>query len=432
LNFIVAVPDLIQNLLLNVLMSKAILFGVTNLDSNYFLERYIVYEIFDFLISLASILFFAKVFGEIALKLGQNAIIGELLAGIFIGPSILGIVHETPVLLNISELGAIILLFEVGLSIDIKEFFKSSGWAMAVAVVGVIAPYFLGYFVFLCFGLTNIQAIFAGAVLTATSVGITIRVFMDLKYLKTEEAKIVLGAAVIDDIIGLTMLAVVLKLVTSGAINFGTVAYISGTAILFLVLFVVAGVLIAPTIFKFISKMKQSYIVSIMGIVFCFVVSALSTKIELAPIVGAFIVGLVLSTIKQGEEIKRDIKPIYAVFVPIFFVLIGTRVNISTFNPFVAANREILVLTSILFIVAFVGKTVAGFVVLKKRINKLLIGISMVPRGEVGLIFAEIGLKNNIFKPRDYSALVAVIMLTTFIAPILLKYLISKQENNSV
>jgi Kef-type K+ transport system membrane component KefB len=385
---------------------------------------------FDFLISLASILFFAKVFGEIALKLGQNAIIGELLAGVFVGPSVFGVVCETPVLSNISELGAIILLFEVGLSIDIKEFLKSSGWAVAVAFVGVIAPYFLGYFVFLCFGLTDMQAVFAGAVLAATSVGVTTRVFMDLKCLKTEEAKIVLGAAVIDDIIGLTILAIVLKLVAGETVGFGTVACISGKAVLFLVLSVIAGVLIMPTIFKFISKMRQSYIISVMGLVFCLILSALSTKIEFAPIVGAFVAGLVLSTIKQSEEIKKAIKPIYAVFVPVFFVLMGTKVDISTFNPFVAANREILVLTSILFVIAFVGKTVAGFAVLKKGINKLLIGVSMVPRGEVGLIFADIGLKNNVFEMRDYSALVAVMMLTTFVTPIILRYLISKQKNN--
>jgi Kef-type K+ transport system membrane component KefB len=390
-----------------------------------------MYKVFDFLISLASILFFAKVFGEIALKFGQNAIIGELLAGVFIGPSVLRIISETPVLSNISELGAIILLFEVGLSTDIKEFLKASGWAMVVAFVGVIAPYFLGYFVFLHFGLTNMQAIFAGAVLTATSVGVTIRVFIDLKCLKTEEAKIVLGAAVIDDVIGLTMLAVVLKLVTGGTVSFGTVAYIIGSAVLFLVLFAVAGVLIAPKVFNFISKMKQSHMLSIMGIIFCFIVSAFSTKIELAPIVGAFIAGLVLSTVKQVEDIKKDIEPIYAVFVPVFFVLMGTKVDVSIFNPFVAANREILVLTAVLFVVAFVGKMLAGFAVLKKGINKLLIGVSMVPRGEVGLIFAGVGLKNGVFGTQDYSAMVSVIMLTTFIAPIILKYLISNQKNNS-
>ncbi|MDR2251331.1 MAG: cation:proton antiporter [Endomicrobium sp.] len=389
-----------------------------------------MHNVFGFLIALASIFFFAKIFGEIALKLGQSAIIGELLAGVLIGPSILGFVHETPVLTSISELGAIILLFEVGLSTDIKEFLKAGGWATAVAFVGVIVPYFFGYFVFLHFGLSSTQAIFAGAVLTATSVGITARVFMDLKKLETKEAKIVLGAAVIDDVIGLAILAVVLKLVQGGAVTFGTVASISGTAVLFLVLSVGAGILIAPTIFKFVSKMKQEHIVFVMGIAFCFVVSAFATKVGLASIVGSFVAGLVLSTTNQSEEIRRDIKPIYAFFVPVFFVLMGTNVDISAFNPFVAANREILILVAVLFAVAFIGKAVAGFVVLKKGINKFLIGVSMVPRGEVGLIFAGIGFKNNVFGSNEYSALVAVTMLTTFITPIILKYLLSKQNEN--
>jgi Kef-type K+ transport system membrane component KefB len=387
-------------------------------------------DVFGFLIALVSILFFAKIFGEAALKLGQSAIIGELLAGVLIGPSVLSLVHETPVLTSISELGAIILLFEVGLSTDIKEFLKAGGWATVVAFVGVIAPYFLGYFVFLHFGLSSTQAIFAGAVLTATSVGITARVFMDLKKLETKEAKIVLGAAVIDDVIGLAILAVVLKLVQGGTVTFGTIAQVSGTALLFLVLSTLAGVLIAPTIFRLISKMKQEHVVFVMGIAFCFIVSAFATKVGLASIVGAFVAGLILSTTAQSKEIKKDIAPIYAFFVPIFFVLMGTNVDISAFNPFVAANREILSLVAILFAVAFIGKIVAGFVVLKKGINKFLIGVSMVPRGEVGLIFAGMGLKNNVFDSNDYSALVAVIMLTTFVTPIILKYLLSKQNEN--
>ncbi|MDR3071007.1 MAG: cation:proton antiporter [Endomicrobium sp.] len=389
-----------------------------------------MHDIFMILMVLVSILFFAKVFGEIALRFGQSAIIGELLAGIVVGPSVLGLVCETPVLAIISELGAIILLFEVGLSTDIKEFFKTSGWAVVVAIIGVIIPYFLGYFVFLYCGFTEIQAIFAGAVLTATSVGITARVFVELNRIESTEAKIVLGAAVIDDVIGLAILAIVLKLAQGCAVTFGTIASISAEAVLFLILSVVSGILIAPTIFNLITKMKQSHIVFVIGIAFCFIVSALSAKVGLAPIVGAFVAGLVLSTTKQKDEIKRDIKPFYAFFVPIFFVLMGSNVDVSVFNPFVAANREVLVLIGILFIVAFIGKSVAGLAVFKTGVNKLLVGVSMVPRGEVGLIFASIGLKNNIFKSQDYSALVAVIMLTTFVTPIVIKYLISKQKNS--
>lgn len=382
--------------------------------------------IFQFLMAIMVILVAAKVFGEIAVRFGQSGIVGELIAGVIIGPSVLGLVTETPILSSIAELGAIILLFEVGLSTNIKEFAKAGGWATLVAIVGVVLPYFFGYYTFLYFGLSAEQAIFAGAVLTATSVGITARVFKDLNKLESEEAQIVLGAAVIDDVIGLTILAVVLKLVAGGSITFGSVAQVAGTAVLFLVLAVGAGLLIAPTLFKLVSKMKQENIIFVIGFAFCLLISALSSKFGLAPIVGAFAAGLILSNTKYNNEIQRDLKPLSAFLVPIFFVLMGTNVDLSVFNPFIAENRVILTLTAVLLIVAFIGKVLAGFVVFKKGINKLLIGVSMVPRGEVGLIFAGIGLKNNVFGSNEYSALVAVIMLTTFITPFLLKYIISK------
>jgi len=386
-------------------------------------------EIFSFLLAFASILFFAKIFGEIALKLGQSAVMGELLAGIFIGPSVLGLVCETPILSCISELGAIVLLFEVGLSTDIRGFLKVGGWASVVAVVGVIMPYFLGYFIFRYFGFAQIQAVFGGAVFTATSVGITARVFIDLKHLETEEARIVLGAAVIDDIIGLGILAFVLKFVNEGVVSFGNIMRMGGTAVLFLALSVAAGMLIAPVVFKFVSKMKQSHIAFIAAVVFCFILSAFSIKVKLAPIIGAFIAGLVLSTRPQKEEIKRDIEPIYAFFVPVFFVLMGTNVDINIFNPFVSSNKGILILTAVLFAVAFISKVVSGFAVFKRGVSKFLIGVSMVPRGEVGLIFAELGLKNNVFAVQNYTSLVAVIMLTIFITPMILKSVILKQRS---
>ncbi|MCL2389904.1 MAG: cation:proton antiporter [Endomicrobia bacterium] len=385
-----------------------------------------MHEIYAFLMAIAVILIAAKLFGEIAVRFGQSAIVGELLAGVIIGPSVFGFVSETHVLSSIAELGAIILLFEVGLSSDIKEFAKAGGWAAAVAFVGVFLPYISGYYVFLYFGFSTTQAIFAGAVLTATSVGITARVFMDLKRIETQEAKIVLGAAVIDDVIGLVILAVVLKLVSGGTVTAGTIAHVSGMAVLFLILSVGAGLLIAPTLFRFISKMKQEQVIFVMAVAFCLIISALASKVGLAPIVGAFAAGLVLSSTNYKAEIRNGVKPLYVFFVPVFFVLMGTQVDLSVFNPFIESNRMILLLTAILFIVAFIGKAVAGFVVLKKGINKLLVGVSMVPRGEVGLIFAGIGLKNGVFGSDDYSALVAVIMLTTFVTPFILKYLISK------
>jgi Kef-type K+ transport system membrane component KefB len=386
-------------------------------------------SLFSFLITFALILVAAKVFGEIAMKFGQSAIIGELIAGVIIGPSVLGLVYESATFTDIAELGAIILLFEAGLSTNIKEFAKAGGWATAVAFMGVILPYLFGFFVFKLFGMSTTASIFAGAVLTATSVGITARVFLDLNKLDTEEAKIVLGAAVIDDVIGLVILAVVMRLVSGDGVSLSTIASISAIAVLFLVLVVGIGLLITPFLFKWIEKMKQEYVVFVLGAAACLFVAALSSKAGLAPIVGAFAAGLVLSATKQGAEIRKGIKPVYVFLVPVFFVLMGTKVDISIFNPFPEANRTVLMLAAILFIVAFIGKAAAGFVVFKKKINKLLIGVAMVPRGEVGLIFASMGLTIGVFKQEIYSALVVVIMLTTFITPVLLKYLLSRKKS---
>ena len=383
-------------------------------------------NVFQFLISIAVILAAAKICGEIALRLGQSAILGELLAGVLIGPAVFGFVTETATLANIAELGAIILLFEAGLSTDIREFAKSGGWAALVAVVGVLVPYILGYFVFLYFGLTSVQAIFAGAVLTATSVGITARVFMDLKKIDTREAKIVLGAAVIDDIIGLVILAVVLQIAAGNSVNVFSIARISAVAVIFLVLIVGAGLLIMPRLIGLIYKLKQPDIGFVAALVFCIAASVIAMKAGLATIVGAFAAGLVLSNTVFKTDIKRKLSPFYAVFVPVFFVLMGTKVDLSVFNPSVASAPKMLILIIVLFAAAFFGKIVSGFSVLKKRVNRLLVGVAMVPRGEVGLIFAGIGLTYGVFDKKYYSAIVAVIILTTFVAPIILKYLLSK------
>jgi Kef-type K+ transport system membrane component KefB len=322
----------------------------------------------------------------------------------------------------------VILLFEAGLSTDIKEFAKAGGWATAVAFIGVFFPFLFGFFIFRAFNLDINNAIFAGAVLTATSVGITARVFLDLKKLDTEEAKIVLGAAVIDDVIGLTILAVVSKLVTGGSVTAISVLQISGIAVLFLVIVVTLGLLIVPLILKYADKMKQDSILFLTAVIVCLLVAALSLKVGLAPIVGAFAIGLVMSNTKHVDEIKKGIKPIYALLVPVFFVLMGAKVDIGIFNPATPGNLQVLALGGILFVAAYIGKALAGFAVFKKGINKLLIGTAMVPRGEVGLIFASMGLTMGVFAQNIYSALVVVIMLTTFVTPVVLKILLSKPK----
>jgi Kef-type K+ transport system membrane component KefB len=390
--------------------------------------EFLMSEIVNTLSSLSFIFFFSRIFGEISSKIGQSVVIGELLCGIILGNSFFNVIHKSTVLTNMSEIGIIILLFKAGLETNIKEFLKSSGWATLVAFVGVAIPYILGYLTFLYFGFSKLESIFAGAVFVSTSVGITARVFIDLNSIQTKEAKIVLGASVIDDVIGLIILGIVLKFTSKNIVTFKSIFFMCGNSLLFLIITIFFGIKIIPLILNVLSKIKRSYTMLIAGIIFCFIISIASIKIGLASIIGAFVAGLIISTTRQSYEIKKDIRPIYNFFVPIFFVLIGTNVDLNVFNPFIKLNNSNLILTFVLFLVAVFGKVISGFFVFKKNINKLLIGISMIPRGEVGLIFADIGLKNNIFHVKNYTSIIFVIILTTFISPILLKYVLSKNK----
>jgi Kef-type K+ transport system membrane component KefB len=387
-----------------------------------------MHDMSNILFMLFAIIVTAKIFGSFAAKLGQSSVIGELCAGIVLGPSILGIITPDVTISNISEIGALILLFEVGVSTDIREFIKSGGWALIVAVIGVVCPYFLGYTCAKAFGLANLEAIFIGAVLTATSVGITARVFLDLKRLETEEAKIVLGAAVIDDVIGLIILAVVVKLISGIAVSAGSIISISLLAAGFLAGSVILGMLAAPKAFRFIKKVFGRESLIVLSFALCVLFSFFALKIGLAAIVGAFVAGLIVSASDEKKEVSESVKPLYGIFVPVFFVLMGTTVDVKAFNPFISSNLPVIMLALALFTAAFIGKVISGYAVLKKGVNKFLIGASMVPRGEVGLIFAAIGLKNGVLQQNIYSALVMVIMLTTLITPIILKAVLNKEN----
>ncbi len=385
-------------------------------------------EFSNLLFALFIILVSAKVFGEIAQRLGQSPVIGELIAGVIIGGSVLNLIQPTDILHSLAEIGAILLLFQVGVSSNLYEFLKVGIWAFLVACVGVILPFLFGFLICLQFGYDMTHAIFIGAILTATSVGITARVFSDFKKTNTDEAKIVLGAAVIDDVIGLAILAVVMKLATTGTVSFLSISKISGLAILFLAGSIYLGVLLAPFLFKILKAMKSEGALIVGAFAFCLLLSYLAALAGLAPIIGAFSAGLILSINESKTHIEENIKPISDVFVPVFFVLMGALIDISIFNPFIPGNKTIILLAGVLFIAAVIGKALSGFVVIKKGINRLLIGVAMVPRGEVGLIFAGMGLTNHIINKSIYSAAVIVIILTTFITPFFLKLLFKEEK----
>jgi len=419
------------------------------------------------LLWMGFILLFAML-GRFIEKAKQPPVLGELLIGVLIGNlGLIGIHFFEPIKTDVfvsflAQIGVIILLFQVGLESNLDTMKKVGVKAFLVAIVGVVVPFVLGTWVigpWILPGISQNAYLFLGASLTATSVGITARVFKDFNKLKIKEAQIVLGAAVIDDVLGLIILAVVSALVTLGAVGIGMISWIIAKAIIFLVGSILLGKLLTPSISSFFSKINTGVGTKItLAIVFALFYSAVAGLIGLAPIVGAFAAGLILDPVhfkyfkkpkaaldlemqaeltkekEQSEKLKKMadghterhieelIEPIGHFFVPIFFVFTGISVNLETlFNP------KILLVALAITVVAFVGKYVTGFVV-GKNLNKNIIGFGMVPRGEVGLIFATMGMSLGVLSDELFSVIVAMVILTTIFTPPILAYFLKKES----
>lgn len=370
---------------------------------------------------LIIILVAAKLFGELAERLGQPALLGELVAGVILGGSVLGWVKISDPLNVLAELGVILLLFEIGLESDLEEFLRVGPSALMVATVGVICPFVAGYFVSKALGLQTHEAIFMGATLTATSVGITARTLTDLKQLRTSEAKIILGAAVIDDVMGLVILAVVTGLVVTGSISGWQVTKTTLLAIVFLVGSILLGIPLAPKFMNLAKKLRTRGILTISALIFCLGLAFIAHQLQLATIVGAFAAGLVLARTEDVVHIQDRVKPLADILIPVFFVKLGVLVNLSVLNPLNPANRGTLAIAGLLVLVAVVMKVFAGLGVLGRTANRLVVGVGMIPRGEFGLIFAQAGLAGKVIKDPEYVAILAVVIITTFITPPLLK-----------
>ena len=404
-----------------------------------------------FLFVFAIILIASKVIGELTERIKQPPVLGELIAGVLLGGSVFALIpsvsgqsgYETFHLL--AELGVVILLFEIGLETDLNDLIKVGVTSTMVAIVGIVAPFVLGFLSIIAFqkyGLLTfanptsgmLVAITVGATLTATSVGITARVLSDINKIHTPEAKIVLGAAVIDDILGLIILAVVTGLIEASkqgletGISAVNVLTITLKAFGFLIASIIIGMLVTGKVFNFIQRLKVRGILLLSAISFAFLYAYLAHIAGLAAIVGAFAAGLVLAKTGQAKIIEERLKPVSDLVTPVFFVMVGAAVDISVFNPFNSGNIPILIIALVLFAVAVAGKFVSGFAVFKEGLNKKAIGIGMIPRGEVGLIFAQLGLAFAVFDIKLFSAVTAMVMLTTFIAPPLLKKAFGSDE----
>src|SRR6266853_3256745 len=391
----------------------------------------------------------AKLGGELMGRLGQPPVLGELIMGVVLGNlNLFGITLLDPLknssLLSIlAEIGAILLLFEVGVESDLVQLLAVGWSSLLVATLGVIAPMILGYIVSsqLLPNASWLTHLFVGGTLTATSVGITARVLKDLGKANTTEARIILGAAVADDVIGLVVLAVVSGLVTAATASSGgsgvgwsSILWIVVKAALFLTIAVIVGRFWSQRIFVHAAKLRVPGVLVGLCLCFCFIVAAIAGFVGLAPIVGAFAAGIVLEEVhyhpfrERGErKVEELLFPITTLIVPIFFVMMGFRVDLKSF-----ASPAVLGFAALITLVAIIGKQICGLGVLDRGTDRLVIGVGMIPRGEVGLIVAGLGATlmlagRPILSQTTFSALVLMVMLTTFITPPLLKLVFERK-----
>ena len=408
--------------------------------------------ILETLLELIIILLAAKLGGDFFERFHQPAVLGELVMGMIIGNlSMLGIDAFEPfkndqTLEVLAELGVIILLFEVGLESTVREMMKVGVTSFLVATFGVIAPFFLGWWCGVMFlpheGM--LVHIFIGATLTATSVGITARVLKDLGKVNTKEAKIILGAAVIDDILGLIILAVVTGVITAaahggeGGVSSGAILWIIAKAFLFILGAIVAGQFVLPQFFKLVFRIQGNGVFLSFCLMICFLLAWIAGRIGLAPIVGAFAAGLILEEVQYHQFRERGdhpveelLRPIAIFLVPIFFVRMGMMVDLRTF-----ANVEILGFAATMTLLAIIGKQACSLAIFDRTTHRLIVGVGMIPRGEVGLIFAEIGRKmvlngEAVILPSTYSAVVIMVILTTLVTPPALKTLMLRADRKA-
>jgi len=373
------------------------------------------------LLEILVILIAAKAAAEVAERIKVPPVLGEIVAGVLIGPSVLGLVEATGpgsgALRVLAEIGVILLLLEVGMEMDLRELGAVGKASILVACTGVVVPFVLGAGAAKAFGEPTKTAIFLGAALTATSVGITARVFGDLKALSSVEARTVLGAAVADDVLGLVILTVVVRLATEGSVGWGIIAQTVGLAVAFLVVTTAAGLALAPRLFsqmRRISKSPGTLIAAALAFTLAF--SELAQVAKLAPIIGAFVAGLALGKGRESERISRELKPVGHLFIPVFFLQIGIDANLAAM-----AKPAVLGIAAALLVVAVVGKLAAVVGMVGSPGDRWLVGLGMLPRGEVGLIFAGIGLREGVLGGNLYAALLLVVLATTLVTPPLLR-----------
>lgn len=377
------------------------------------------------LFALFIILVTAKIMAEIFERIKQPAVVGEILAGVIIGPSVLGLVHPSGVLDVFAEIGVILLLFNVGLEVKPKNIFRVGNKAVLVGTLGIIVPFLAGYLLAYLWGGGSTEAMFIGAALVATSVGITARVLGSLGMLNVSTSRVILGAAVIDDILGLMILSVVSS-VSQGSVNYFAIAATAATAIFFVIVVGAVGAQLLKWVAPLIGRLRISKPFFKFGLILCLGLSFVALYIDVAAIIGAFLAGMALSEVTENNPRMRQLSNgVMEFMVPFFLVYIGMQLNLSLFSDF-----DVIVFSLAITAVAVVSKVVGcGVGAIGMGFKRAMrVGVGMVPRGEVGIVVAQIGLSLSMISDRDFAAVLFMAVATTLLAPPFIKLLAPKRR----
>ncbi len=426
------------------------------------------------LLALVVIYLASRIAGEIAVRLSFPPVLGELLGGVLVGGSGLGLLvfpegpvspetlpslahssalmqllqvtagldegslgsvfaSQVEILDVLAEIGVVILLFEIGLESDLGELLRVGPQAAAVAVIGVAVPFAAGTLGLLyLFHVPTIPAIFAGAALTATSIGITARVLAELQKLTSPEGQVIIGAAVLDDVLGIIILAVVAGLAKTGEVDVANAGLIILSAVVFLVGSIVLGRLLSPYFVALLNHLRTRGNPLLPALVLAFLLAYVGQVIHLEAILGAFAAGLILGETDKRQALEEQIKPVSDLLVPIFFVCVGAKTNLAVLNPAIPANREGLIIAVFLVSVAIFGKLAAGLGAFgKPGISRYAVGVGMIPRGEVGLVFAGVGVASGVLSEALDVSIIVLVIATTFIAPLWLRGVLVGGDNTS-
>lgn len=381
-----------------------------------------------FILDLVLILIFTKLAGHFSVKLGQPSVLGELIAGVILGPAVLGWIHQTSFIHEFSEIGVLILMFIAGLETDLEQLRKNWKAALAVAVGGILLPFIGGYSAALSFGFEQGHALFLGLLLCATSVSISVQTLKEINKLNSKEGTTVLGAAVVDDILVVVLLAVMMSLLGTGeSVSIGSLV---GKKVLFFVVIIAASIWLVPLVMKWLSKFKVSETVISGGIIIALAFSYFAEWMGVAGIIGAFAAGIAISQTPFKHTVETKLEPIaYSLFVPVFFVSIGLNVNFEG----VGSQVWFIIIISIVAVVTklfggAIGARITGF----NMHSSLSIGAGMISRGEVALIIAGTGLAAGLLDPAYYTSVIIMVIVTTLVTPPLLKMMFSDKYAHKI